>query len=65
MGKKVLESVSVNYSEFCELEFIPPAKFYIKNALGMYEFIKVQKREVAQQWFDEKYGKGMYSVRSI
>lgn len=65
MTKKVLESVSVSYSEFCELEFIPPAKWYIKNALGMYEFIKVQKREVAQQWFDDKYGKGQYSVRSI
>ena len=65
MTKKVLDSVSVSYSEFSELEFIPPAKWYIKNALGLYEFIKVQKREVAQQWFDEKYGKGMYSVRAI
>lgn len=65
MTKKVLESVSVTYEEFTSLDFHCPSKWFIKNAFGLYEFVKVQKREKAQEWFDEKYGKGMYSVRSI
>ncbi len=62
---KQIETFSVSYLEFSELEFNPPSKWYIKNALGVYEFVKVQKREKAQEYFDNKYGKGMYSIRSI
>lgn len=62
---KQLESVIVNYENFIDLEFTPPSKWYIRNAIGDYEFVKVQKREKAQQFFDEKYGVGKFVVRSV
>lgn len=64
MAKQV-ESVIVSYEDFSDLEFTPPSKWYIRNATGDYEFIKVQKREKAQQFFDEKYGVGKFVVRSV
>ena len=62
---KQIESVIVNYENFIDLEFTPPSKWYIRNAIGDYEFVKVQKREKAQQFFDEKYGVGKFVVRSV
>lgn len=62
---KQIESVIISYEEFVDLEFTPPSKWYIRNAIGDYEFIKVQKREKAQQFFDEKYGVGKFIVRSV
>lgn len=62
---KQIESVSVSYEDFVDLEFMPPSKWYIRNVIGDYEFVKVQKREKAQQFFDEKYGVGKFTVRSV
>lgn len=62
---KQIESVIVSYEDYVDLEFVPPSKWYIRNATGDYEFVKVQKREKAQQFFDEKYGVGKFSVRGV
>lgn len=55
---------TVVFEQFSDYEFIPPATFFIQNALGDYIFIHTSKREVAQSWVDEEYGKGRYTVKA-
>lgn len=54
----------VTYEQFSNYEFIPPATFFIQNALGEYIFIHTSKRQVAQEWVNEEYGKGRYNVKA-
>ena len=54
----------VSYEDFAMWEFIPPATFFIKNALGDYVFIHTARREKAQEWVDSQYGKKRYSVNA-
>lgn len=54
----------VSYAEFAAWEFIPPATFFIKDAMGDYVFVHTAKRQVAQDWVDNEYGKGRYSVNA-
>lgn len=65
MAKKIIESIIVSYEDFVDMDFNPPAKYYIRNANGDYEFLKGNKREVVQAFFDDKYGVGKFSVRSV
>ncbi|QHZ60004.1 hypothetical protein PJKIFABJ_00049 [Pseudomonas phage PE09] len=54
----------VSYADFAKWEFIPPATFFIKDAMGDYIFVHTAKRAVAQEWIDKEYGKGRYSVNT-
>ncbi len=54
----------VDFTEFSSLAFVPPATFFIQNAMGDYIFIHTAKRQVAQDWVDEEYGKGRYTVKA-
>lgn len=54
----------VTYEQFTSYEFIPPATFYIQNALGEYVFIHTSKRALAQDWVNTEYGKGRYTVKA-
>ena len=54
----------LTFAEISSLEFIPPATFFIQNAMGEYVFIHTSKRQVAQEWVDENYGKGRYTVKA-
>lgn len=45
-----------------DIDFIPPSKFYIRNAMGNYLFIRKRKREDAQAIVDGLYGKGHYRI---
>lgn len=54
----------VSYAEFAAWEFIPPATFFIKDAMGDYVFVHTAKRAVAQEWIDNEYGKGRYTVNT-
>jgi hypothetical protein len=62
MAKQKITTVS--FKEFAHYEFIPPATFFIQNALGEYVFIHTAKRATAQEWVDENYGKGRYTVKA-
>jgi hypothetical protein len=55
---------TVTFEQFAEYDFIPPATWFIQNAMGEYVFIHTSKREVAQSWVDEHYGKGRYPVKA-
>lgn len=55
---------TVSFEQFSNYEFIPPATFFIQNALGEYVFIHTSKRAVAQDWVNEEYGKGRYTVKA-
>lgn len=65
--KKEVEVFEVAYWESTSLDFIPPSrcKFYIKNALGDFTYVKTSKRNVAQERIDEIYGEGKYKVRQV
>lgn len=54
----------VGFDEFSNYEFIPPATFFIQNAMGEYIFIHTATRATAQAWVDENYGKGRYTVKA-
>lgn len=54
----------VSYSEFAAWDFIPPATFFIKDAMGDYVFVHTANRATAQEWVDNEYGKGRYSVNA-
>lgn len=58
------KTTTVTFDELTSLEFIPPATFFIQNAMGDYIFIHTSKRQLAQEWVDENYGKGRYTVKA-
>lgn len=64
--KKVskLKIQNVSFEEFTDYEFIPPGSFYIRNAMGDYVFVKTADRLAAQNYINDVYGKGKYSVVS-
>lgn len=62
VGKQRVTKVS--FEEFSGIDFMPPATFFIQNAMGEYIFIHTSKRNIAQEWVDENYGKGRYTVKA-
>ena len=54
--------IRVEYSEANSLEFTPPRRYYFRNALEQYVFIKTRSRGKAQEIVDNYYGKRMYRV---
>jgi hypothetical protein len=54
----------VDFEQFTDIDFYPPATFFIQNAMGEYIFIHTSHRAVAQAWVNETYGKGRYSVKA-
>lgn len=51
------------YSDEALLE--PKADFYIINALGDIVWLKVSKKDKAQAYVDQEYGKGKYTVKAL
>lgn len=62
--KKELQTVLVSYEEWCDPEFNPPSRLFIRVATGDYLFLKTNKRSVAQEYVNENYG-GIYVIRSM
>lgn len=60
--KKTIKTVTVQFEQFCDPDFIPYGSFFIRNAFGEYIFLKTSDRSLAQAWADENYGKGKYTV---
>lgn len=60
--KKEIQTVNVTFEEFTDPEFIPYGSYYIRNALGEYVFLKTSDRKVAQDFINDQYGKGRYTV---
>lgn len=57
-----LKITDVTFDEFTEIDFTPPSTFFIRGATGDYYFIHTAKRGIAQEWVDENFGKGRYTV---
>ena len=64
MSDKELKKTIVTYAQYTDYEFIPPATFFIVDALQQYVYYHTSKREVAQQAVDSEYGKGRYTVKA-
>lgn len=54
----------VEYNTFTDYLFIPPATFYIQNAMGEYVFIHTSSRKDAQDYVDNTYSSGRYVVKA-
>lgn len=54
----------VGFTEFSEYDFVPPATFFVQNAMGHYIFIHTADRAKAQEWVNSEYGKGRYTVKA-
>ena len=62
--EKDIKVTVVSFEEFSDYLFIPPATFYIVDAMQNYVYYHTSKREVAQQAVDNEYGKGRYTVKA-
>lgn len=60
--KKDPKVTVVDYNTFTDYLFIPPATFYIQNAMGEYIFVHTSSRAIAQEYIDSIYSKGMYTI---
>jgi hypothetical protein len=58
------EITVVSYEDFTSDEFKAPSKFFIKDCVGNYLFLKYSDRLVLQAWVDEEYGKGKYKLNA-
>ena len=54
----------VSYAEFTDIDFIPPANFFVMDSMQNYNFIHTSDRSKAQQWCDNHFGKGRYTVKA-
>jgi hypothetical protein len=59
-----LKITVITFEEFSDYEFIPPATFYVMDSMQNYHFVHTSKRDVAQSWCDDFFGKGKYSVKA-
>ncbi|MNF78505.1 hypothetical protein D3C85_1029380 [compost metagenome] len=59
-----LKITVVPFEQYSVYDFIPPATWFIKNAMGDFVFIHTRERAKAQDWVDENYGKGRYTVNA-
>jgi hypothetical protein len=66
---KEIEHVTVSTQEFESDEFRAPSKFYIRDAMDNFIFVKVRNRGDAQDWIDVEYGtiqgKSKYKIRTV
>jgi len=60
--KKDIKVTIVDYNSFTDYLFIPPATFYIQNAMGEYIFVHTASRAIAQEYIDSLYGKSRYTI---
>ena len=62
MAEKVIKTVVVKFDKFSEWDFVPPGSFYIRPASGDYLFLKTSDRKAAQEFVNNEYGVGKYTV---
>lgn len=65
MSKEVETVVFNSYECLDDPEFSPPSNWFFVSATGCVIFILCRNRRNAQDWVDNNYGKGKYTVRSI
>ena len=61
---KQIETITVQYADYIDPEFVFPSKFMFRDAMGQYVFIKTNKRDVAVKYIADNYD-GAYSVREV
>ena len=64
MSEVKVKTTVVSFEQFSAWDFLPPATFFIKNALGEFIYIHTRERAKAQAWVDDNYGKGRYTVNA-
>lgn len=54
----------VEFEQFTDFEFEPPATFFTRSAMGQYYFYHTRDRAKAQVACDDLFGKGRYTVNA-
>lgn len=62
--KKEMQTVLVSYEQWCDPEFNPPSRYFIRVCSGDFLFFKSNKRSAIQEYINEEYG-GLYVIRSM
>lgn len=60
--EKELKVTTVTFEQFSGINFIPPANFYVRDAMNVYHFISTSDRLVAQRWIDDTFGPNKYNA---
>lgn len=63
-NQKGIKITIVPYDQYVDMEFIPPARFFIKMASGDFMFFHSADRAKVQEKIDEIFGKGKYRAVS-
>lgn len=60
--KPEVKIIEISFEEFTDIDFRPPATYFIRSALGSYIFFKTKDRGTAQLACNAVYGAGQYTV---
>ena len=64
-GKYEKHIIIVSEEQRFDDDFKEPTRYFIINAFGEAVHFKTRSREKAQQWSDEIYGEGFYTIREV
>jgi hypothetical protein len=59
-----MKTTLVTYEQFSQLEFNHPATFYVRLADGNYLYVHSRSRDKCQEFIDNEYGVGHYTVKA-
>jgi len=60
---KELRTTIVEFDQYADIDFDHPSSYYVRTAL-YYLYLHTRSREEAQNFVDNEYGKGKYTVRA-
>ena len=59
-----MKTTLVTYEQFSQLEFNHPANYYVRLATGEYLYVHSRSRDKCQEFIDNEYGVGHYTVKA-
>ena len=59
-----MKTTLVTYEQFSDIGFKHPSTFYVRLATGEYLYIHSRSRDKCQEFIDNEYGVGHYTVKA-
>lgn len=59
-----MRTTLVKYEDFIQPDYEDVATYYIKTAMGDFLYLHSKSRKACQDYVDNEYGKGKYTVRA-
>lgn len=61
---KEIKITVVDFITYTDVDFQPPANFFVMDSMQNYHFIHTSDRAVAQNWCNEYFGENRYTVKA-